>query len=594
MSEGVESQSNEPDRQAIRRFSKEHLPEERYQTAEEINASRGEHFRQKEELHKRIAELEQRSKETGSVVDSMVQEVSSIETELANIKNSRITQLLEFFNARQLEKQLGKKRQTQVEALRDYSNTKDLLDDLRRQQFNRSQLENAKRKLHDFYRGAKERWNEYEAEQRERDVGNIASKYQALFLHGISPRGWVAGNTVLLPNVGWDMKVKILMALEPTISVSTLRTGETGLVSSVGVVLSGGHVESAHIQDAGTVVENFGRRRATNQIQNEIPIAEQIEKVVQTRRPGVYNELVVKDPKVGGLFVSWDLLREREDSDKTIAAAKALGLPLFVIKGGNAFEANEPYPGRLELGRQAVPAELVEKSNKMTPAKRELYSEEILENNPFRIRTPELSYIDERASGKELYIGLFGEVKQNEIAGILLEEGVPKEIKGIAQIQGIGRRHTYTVQAGKLFRSTQLEGQMSISNYVRKPDDPYLLNRPVIMQVTEAYNEMPIRSVDQYLLEMSDAMTHVRQQLRDGRDILEENSRDPKVLLNSLAFHAYGFGEQAKEWGDSETYEKAFALAATVLSKEAYQEILDRRVSKTGTFKATKADWPSA
>jgi hypothetical protein len=57
-----------------------------------------------------------------------------------------------------------------------------------------------------------------------------------------------------------------------------------------------------------------------------------------------------------------------------------------------------------------------------------------------------------------------------------------------------------------------------------------------------------------------------------------------------MAFYIYGYGEAAREDGDTETYDRAIEIAGKLISPEQYQDIVKRRLGPDGKFKITEAD----
>jgi hypothetical protein len=247
--------------------------------------------------------------------------VEKLRSEINNKKSKIITRVLEFRKIRDLEKDLGiqeKILKYQEEKLAEKNELINAYDYLIAEEEKLASLmveaskENAdwdnKKKL------------ELQEEEEGRNVSKLASKHGVFFIHDIVDASWKpsANNRAIdTQKLDFNDQLDILHGLEPTISVSTLHEGSkqrTFGKGSWGVLLSGGRVLGGAPGDAGTVAVGLKDRRfhskesaTVRSIDNAIlRKSNWSNEEVSVREDTSYNELVVENPEIAGVYVKWD------------------------------------------------------------------------------------------------------------------------------------------------------------------------------------------------------------------------------------------------------------------------------------------------
>lgn len=90
----------------------------------------------------------------------------------------------------------------------------------------------------------------------------------------------------------------------------------------------------------------------------------------------------------------------------------------------------------------------------------------------------------------------------------------------------------------------------------------------------------PISGVSDYLQLMSAEVTRLNKEADDKT----------LYLRRLLAYHLYGFSDQANDLGFSETREKAKTIAGSVVPYYEYRNVLAERVDPVGKFRLTEGD----
>jgi len=157
-------------------------------------------------------------------------------------------------------------------------------------------------------------WNErkrleFIEEEKKRDVSNLARTHNTYFVHDIIDAEWKpsANNRAInTKNLTWNDQLDILIGLHPSISVSTIDQGSAhrtfGGEGSWGAFISGGRVLGGGRDDLGTVATGLRDRRFMSK---KDTTTEAIEDAIKGREGTHYNELVVEQPEVAGVYCRW-------------------------------------------------------------------------------------------------------------------------------------------------------------------------------------------------------------------------------------------------------------------------------------------------
>ncbi|RJQ36130.1 hypothetical protein C4552_04185 [Candidatus Parcubacteria bacterium] len=296
-----------PQKLSPKEASKELMTPERLELAHAIRTERRENFQRLRELRAKALLLEHQLQNKTAEANRIQEELSQLSSERADeatVLAERISQLLE-------EQELLRGEREGLHQL--------LEDD--------AAIESIRTKVQEHYGKAEELGNKkFEGELK--TVQQVMMRNDAFVVHTIewNPELRHNANSNVSQATTFEDDLKILLAFEPTISASSVKTGvnEEGKVSGLwsqagGVLLGKGEIRSASAIDAGTVSRGIKNRWNTEEGQTP----EEIDAVVRMRRAafderaqaegirkvelGGYNELVIDNPEVFGYFKPADV-----------------------------------------------------------------------------------------------------------------------------------------------------------------------------------------------------------------------------------------------------------------------------------------------
>jgi len=260
-------------------------------------------------------------------------------------------------------------------------------------------------------------WRESLAEQVEgqpkRQVAAIAKEHGVVFVHGIVPSsiaGWVSKS--LSRDVGLVEKVKIVEALQPAISASTVkgtRGNEGGLWGAYGVLLKGGVVQRQYSGDASTSAdEGYLNKRASSVSEDSVKGA--------IDSPARYNEFIIAKPEMAGFFINFDSTLNKVNIGELLKIIQEFKLPLFIISEGKFYRVELLNTNDIEKTvsmsdleiKGVVSAEDILNSPWQLPGgdehKKEIRNE-VVRNWWIGTTTPETSLIASEQEGRRNYTG---------------------------------------------------------------------------------------------------------------------------------------------------------------------------------------------
>jgi hypothetical protein len=287
------------------------------------------------------------------------------------------------------------------------------------------EIQEIEKTIADFYHEMAFQKNKIESEKKERSVEQISKEKDVLFCHAIRlsdvPKGWdsFAPNNQLVDThkLTAEHKIKMILGIEPTISVSTIDKEHQILVNTFGLILKEGTVLSAYNKDAGTLVDKsiYNRKSKhddslkTSTIQSDIET--NIEKAVTSKADhNRWNELVVENPKAAGLFYQINMNKEQAFfSDISIGPyierfaykmSETLDLPLYIIDGNTFFKKDEATGELKEVSKE----DILSSGRDISKSERVNYIGEIVDTESFETRHANIRYFREYKNGKELFI----------------------------------------------------------------------------------------------------------------------------------------------------------------------------------------------
>jgi len=578
----------------FKEFTKEQSQSERDTLATEIKEKRKTYFDRKRGVGHEISELAREAEGRRSTVEEQKKEIEAIESEIADRKRSKISEILNYFQLKKLREQLQVKTIDVGNFEEEYKKIGGVLGALEQSSDDRRELEEARNSLTEFYNGQNEKWNEYIGDLKAVDVGNVAEAYNVNFIHAIRPDFTPGSNSPLRGNVDWKTKLEIMLAFEPSISTSTIREGDSPdkMWGRMGVILKGGKVASAHGSDRNTHVDSINVRSGKTDLKRT---KQDIEATLSiTDYPG-YNELVVENPEIAGFYICMD---EREKtlpmldlapSEEVASALSKLETPVFVIKGGVPYKAEFDPTSKTFVAQERVrPADIKNFAPAVDKGKGQKIKERLFENSPFRIKNPEIDTVRYRAEGRKAYIEINFQNKY--------DKGL-SDMSLVTEFPTIGSKLKYSIESGELvlheidsrtqkddsqivplgkWFNDRLQSELTSVGVIRSTVSPDINNN-------EAYASEMMKNTDYLVAELDRS----REKNDDKGIKYYENE------INKLVSHLYGFAEQAGEMGDTETQTKAIEIASRYLGAEQFNEVIKRRIDNDGRLKISEEDLKS-
>ncbi|MCX6788849.1 MAG: hypothetical protein NTZ36_03145 [Candidatus Jorgensenbacteria bacterium] len=433
-----------------------------------------------------------------------------------------------------------------------------------------------------------------EKEATGRSVSEIMNKYDVFVIHGIHPNFVPNSNSPLENDTTWETKMKIALALEPTISASTIKAGDTSdnMWAGIGFILSGGTVVSAAPSDAATrakgILSERSRRVDDEKIETEISDA------ITNRPENKYNELAISSPKITALY--WNGSTSRLDSrvpyEQVARFANEVSLPIYCLSNGELIDWNKEKDPNTNL-YQHVSKNEIEKLQGINEEERAyLYNELIGNESPFKIEVmPDGLAVMASDYGRMAFASLSSKFK--------MEDGSTKEsttIDGedyrcLSEFPTIEGRIQYlrdtkgVLYQRLLSKSGKDDGSITADSRTR-------ISESLAREDAYAHIHVSTMSLGRSVSSPNDYLEALKEIVKDTvqKSSGETSVEYHKKLARELAFHVMGFATEAKEMGDIETYEHAKEIAHSVLEEDAYAEVIRKRLGKQGGFLITKND----
>lgn len=328
-------------RKEVRKFSKQNAPAERMRLAEQIRSERHEAFSARERLKVLRERALSRSEDAAKVASG----ITKIEEELIALRSNRFNELMGFFKKKKNLERLNTLRTVQEHIAADQETFTGSIRELEDLSDQGNLLKKTDALLTRFYSDQENVWNERQEFLRETSVPQITRTEGVTFVHAVNPGVSMhdANNPLLSSPLSWKQKLDIVLTLDPTVSASTIRPGQNAgdsLWGRMGVLLNDGRVLDAHRRDMGTVVTSL--RSRTRSIGLTVSLPEEIKDAVRSTDGG-YNELVIAEPKVFGIYVSRDERTHHPDTtdlapDVEINEyASQRDIPVYLLEKGSVY-----------------------------------------------------------------------------------------------------------------------------------------------------------------------------------------------------------------------------------------------------------------
>jgi hypothetical protein len=264
------------------------------------------------------------------------------------------------------------------------------------------------------------------------------------------------------------------------------------------------------------------------------------------------------------------------------------------------------------------PADISKKETKVNIDKNKLIGE-IFENCPFKEVSPEIHYLESEGDGRNTYIEInsdnpdFYKTKKIEIFNPekqIHESILPKGTK--VRNLGLHNIGNKTIQYLRQEEGEKSEFYPAKKGTIYKVEHDLKTGETDIEYSGTHYNGLDIGRinvgdstetignihVDQFYRSTGSPIKNNMNYLEGIRATLNKLNKDKfngpnvsyKDRANRLAFHLYGFSEEARINGDIDTEKIAYGLANTVYPADKYNEVKRQRIRKDGGFRMLPQD----
>jgi hypothetical protein len=592
----------------LKEFTKEEFVEERGILAKDLRTIRKDYFVRKENLSEELNSYIEAIGSKQEELDKLKEELIGLELEINDKSSSLFNKLLSWRHLKNLEEVLIFKKDKQGVLEKEIQNLLGFQSEILSQLNNKTELDSAKNKLQDFYKNKIDIWRiekdrnqeeervenleRLEKEERERQIGKLSIDHKTIFVHGILDEYAPGENSLIKKEVSFEHKLKLMLSLEPTISTSSLQSGDSkgAMWAGQGVILGQGRVEAACAFDAETKSMVKGHR-ALGFAKSSI---EEVHKAIPGISSEKHNEIIVSNPKVIGLYYSLipkeNYLTNQVSVEEIIRLGEELNLPVYGIKGGEAYEVIVNEKGEVKPGRKLDYSRIKDSVRDFSDEQKNRMLGEVLEERmPFKVEDmfKEARLLASMLNGKYLFLKfLSGEAKK--LKSLKSDSGDLKIDEEKDKIDEIvypdGDKIIFFRSQGILYEKKWDSHHNTFGNLLRvkSPEGRYIntaLN-------TEDLGRNLLNPLD-YLEGM---MVKLEEWLNREKDFDLEATERWREIIDRLVFHLYGFAEMADKFGKKEISEKILEVAEKYKPKEEISSLVKRRINEDGAFKLSRED----
>ncbi|MFH1641805.1 MAG: hypothetical protein ABIC04_02805 [Nanoarchaeota archaeon] len=378
-----------------------------------------------------------------------------------------------------------------------------------------------------------------------RNLADIAQKYNVHFLHGLDPAHAPDLHSHLHEDTGWITKLKVLLCLEPLISVCTVSDHNDKMYADMGIVLNNGRVLDAYLRDYGTVPIGFWKRETSES--NGGDLDRRIDRAINDRGRR-HNEFSVIDYAIAGFYVCLGY-KTGPFIPEIIQFTNDIGMDLFALENGKLM-STEIIVGKIRSVKQLPKDHIYKSSYTIDDASKGQFYTEVLTSRVFKLFFPERKFMRARESGMTTYIKL--NVFAYDKSNICL---MPVDFK----INGVEFDISYKVTDGYIV-CVNKRNKKSVDNTIDKPTNGIHIAGEFI------HTDNMIVDNEDYISAMQNYVSQAGQLDPDGK------------IRKASAFHLYGYAEQARLFNDSKAYAQASSLAKSILPEAEYNDVVKKRV----------------
>ncbi len=608
----TESQPN------IRSLTQKHDSKNRKETAIEIRSVRSEHFKEINLVKETIMELEPKISELVRKISQIESEILETDKKIGGIKSSIIKKI---FNNSEI-KNLNQKKENAKIILECAILEKKFFDDeinkLSDKLDDKDKLDKTKLILDNFYEKQlskipiyEKRGNDKIKEKIKLDklkgediiaskLENVIEENDVSFIHGLRLPGVnVEVNSMIKNDTPWELKLKTLLAIEPTISTSTIKPTDSvrHFWTPFGVFLNGGEILAAENKDMASKVRGLETRELWGKVPALGEMKNTIKKAIQTN--DTYNEVITKDPAVCGFYIfdtdDYNLNLKIPPHEEIRTLSEELKLPVYIISSGKYWQATfdnktHKYIKKDEVINPSLSPKSISENIKIK------IKDEIFNNFPMAIEGwKNFGDIQSLAEGRKLYLELGAKNILPKIKG----EGTilkSRKVEIITSFRSSGKKlllvrdenryllnsldsTTKTIDRSYEIRTDfeDLKEDDFANNFISLGHYTYLLN--------QKFYDIPsyIDSVDKTILDIQDRIKNKSYKEGENKDFLEK-------VLRKITYHAYGVYEQSKEFKDEKISEAIFLVASNVFPYSNCQKTFNERLGPNGEMRVTDED----
>jgi len=325
-----------PQPEGLRSFSKENYQIERDECARQVREARQKYFSKKKNLLTLIEHSQEHAEYNSGLLAEYEETINDLRSQLQIIKSNHVLGImLGWLAARkqaQIDKTLARAQYAQESIEKSRKSVVEFQEELKQEtevkkykQIYGNFIEDQQRKFtehnekisHQQQVEQSQKSLEHMAEEEQaRDLRFVCNKYNTLIVHVTAGPGLVSpATTKVKPDISELMKMKIVCAVQPCISTSSLQEGEgadwTADNGSPGLIISDGNITMASHVDAFSVPDDRVGRRAQYAMMTEMMSPdelaslndislERIKKVFRAKQgnaSSTYNELAVAEGK---------------------------------------------------------------------------------------------------------------------------------------------------------------------------------------------------------------------------------------------------------------------------------------------------------
>ncbi len=480
------------------------------------------------------------------------------------------------------------------------------------------EIKEIEKTINDFYGEMTKQKKQIESEKKERSIAEISKEKNILFCHSIpleviTDTAFSQNNELVNTNrFGPEEKIKMILGVEPTISVSTINKENQTLVGGFGLILKEGQVLSSYGGDAGTLLdkgiynrkskydrslkttiiqedpENSINRAINHEAKNENSAAESMHQG--------WNEIVVENPQAAGLFFQ----KNNPNSPFSNMAyakkiSKDLNLPLYIFDNEKIYRSDDSTNELVEIDRE----EIFNSSKTFSPDEKKNMIEEMIDKESFNIKKENIYKFNGYNVGRAYYkfIKKIDAGERVSIRHIEKDEVLDEGDEIIRLVD-----HSFAIKKNKLDeKQWELFGREHWEKYEKyyKEDNE---NDNSEYNFNTKFGSGNVWEPNTRFIVEGDSISSYIDMARRELDRLEKQGEEWKkkdgdinelVIRNkSIIFILFGVMEECQKSGDTKNFEKAKSIIEKSGNLQECKTFIEKRVGKDDNFKYLNEDAP--